>query len=100
MAWSTRIRARGSVRGTALSEGTFYLLNYSVHVEQRMRERGITEVDLRAMLAHARGLAPSHVAGRFVVEARHDGHDWAVVLEPDFDLECVAVVTVNNREEP
>lgn len=75
-------------------------LELSVHVEQRMLERGITEVDLRAMLEHARELAPSHVAGRFVVEARHDGHDWAVVLEPDFDLECVAVVTVYNREEP
>ena len=43
-------------------------LELSVHVEQRMLERGITEVDLRAMLEHARELAPSHVAGRFVAE--------------------------------
>ena len=47
----------------------------------------------------ARELAPSHVDGRFVAETRHEGQDWAVVLEPDFDLECVAVVTVYSREE-
>lgn len=74
-------------------------LECSVHVEQRMLERGITEVELRAMLERARELAPSHVAGRFVAKTRHSGQDWAVVLEPDFDLECVVVVTVYNREE-
>lgn len=33
-------------------------LELSVHVEQRMLERGITEVELRTMLEHARELAP------------------------------------------
>jgi len=52
------------------------------------------------MLEHARDLTPSHVEGRFVAETRHGGQDWAVVLEPDHDLHCIAVVTVYNREEP
>jgi hypothetical protein len=75
-------------------------LEFSVHVEQRMLERGITEVELRAMLESASELNPSHVEGRFVAETRHGGEGWAVVLEPDVERRCIAVVTVYNREEP
>lgn len=75
-------------------------IELSVHAEQRMLERGVTEIELRTMLERARSVGPSQVEGRFVVETRHQGSDWAVVLEPDFELECVVVVTVYNREEP
>src|SRR5258708_5020552 len=64
-----------------------------------MLERGLTEIELRVTLEHARSVGPSHVEGRFVVETQHQGSEWAIVLEPDFELECVAVVTVYNREE-
>ena len=75
-------------------------LELSVHAEQRMVERGVTEVELRAMFEQARAMRESHVEGRFVVETRHGNQDWEVVVEPDFDLECVAVVTVYNKEQP
>jgi hypothetical protein len=75
-------------------------LELSVHVELRMLERGVTEVELRTMFERARGLRESHVEGRFVVETRHEGSEWEVVVEPDFDLECIAVVTVYNTEDP
>jgi len=26
--------------------------------------------------------------------------DWEVVVEPDFDLECVAVVTAYSKQQP
>ena len=75
-------------------------LELSAHVEQRMEERGLTELELRAMLEQAVALREGRVEGRFIAEARHRGKLWVVVLEPDLDLECVAVVTVYNTEEP
>lgn len=75
-------------------------LELSAHVEQRMEERGVTEVELRRMLEQAVAVREGEVEGRFIAEARHGGKLWAVVLEPDVELECVAVVTVYNTEEP
>jgi hypothetical protein len=54
-----------------------------------MEERGLTELELRAMLEQAVALREGQVEGRFIAEARHRGKLWVVVLEPDFDLECV-----------
>jgi hypothetical protein len=75
-------------------------LELTTHADQRMAERGIREVDLRAMLETARQIRPSTTEGRFVVETSHDGRNWEVVVEPDEALECIAVVTVYAVEGP
>ena len=58
-----------------------------------MEDRGFDEVDLRRMLEHATGHAPDIVGGRFVIEARHAGHAWAVIVEPDAESQLLVVVT-------
>lgn len=68
------------------------------HAEQRMMERGVTEVALRAMLKWAQAIRRSEVEGRYVVEATHEGCAWEVVVEPDDELKCIVVVTVYARE--
>jgi len=73
-------------------------LAFTRHVEQRMTERGVTEVALRAMLKWAQAIRRSEVEGRYVVEATHQGREWEVVVEPDDELECIVVVTVYARE--
>ena len=74
-------------------------LELSAHVEQRMEERGVNEVELRAMLEQVVALREGQVEGRFIAEARHRGALWAMILEPDVELQCVVVVTVYNTEE-
>jgi hypothetical protein len=58
-----------------------------------MEDRGFNEVDLRRMLEHASGYTPDLIAGRFVIEARHAGQPWAVVVEPDEGRQLLVVVT-------
>jgi hypothetical protein len=58
-----------------------------------MVDRGFDEVDLRAMLARSRSFHRDVVDGRFVVDARHRGHPWEVIVEPDEDDEVLVVVT-------
>ena len=58
-----------------------------------MEDRGFNEVDLRRMLEHASGHTADIVEGRFVVEARHGGRGWAVIVEPDQESQLLVVVT-------
>ena len=58
-----------------------------------MEDRGFNEVDLRRMLEHASGCTPDIMTGRFVIEARHAGQSWAVVVEPDEKRQLLVVVT-------
>ena len=67
-------------------------------VRQEKPGRSRKEVALRAMLRWARSLRPSETEGRFVIEVSHDGRNWEVVVEPDDELECIAVVTVYATE--
>ena len=68
-------------------------LEFTSHLERRTEDRGFTEVDLRAMLEHAATLQFDVVPGRFVVDTRHRGRPWQVVVEPDARLRRVVVVT-------
>jgi hypothetical protein len=58
-----------------------------------MEDRGFDEVDLRRMLEHATGHTPDIVDGRFVIEVRHAGRAWAVIVEPDSESQLLVVVT-------
>jgi hypothetical protein len=58
-----------------------------------MEDRGFNEVDVRRMLEHASGYTPDIMVGRFVIEARHAGQSWAVVVEPDEKRQLLMVVT-------
>ncbi|HEX9816393.1 MAG TPA: DUF4258 domain-containing protein [Candidatus Thermoplasmatota archaeon] len=68
-------------------------LELTAHLLKRMEDRGFNEVDVRHMLEHASGHSPDIRAGRFVIEARHDGRSWAVIVEPDEERQLLVVVT-------
>jgi len=68
-------------------------LELTPHVEERMEERGLTEIDLRMMLVSPSSLVADHVPGRWVARCRRGTERWEVILEPDEDDEVVVVVT-------
>ena len=63
------------------------------HLLKRMEDRGFNEIDLRAMLEHARGYRPDIVEGRWVIEVRHNRHPWEVIVEPDSGFQVLVIVT-------
>ena len=63
------------------------------HLKERMVDRGFAEIDLREMLEHASGCRRDFVRGRWVIEARHRGRSWQVVVEPDYGSRQLTVIT-------
>ena len=68
-------------------------LELSAHLLKRMEDRGFNEVDLRRMLEHAAGHRADILEGRFVIEARHAGRQWDVIVEPDEIRQLLVVIT-------
>ncbi len=58
-----------------------------------MEDRRFNEVDLRTMLGGARAYRRDIVDGRWVIETRHQGHPWEVIVEPEVASELLVVVT-------
>jgi hypothetical protein len=59
-----------------------------------MGDRDFNELDLRQMLQHARAVRPDVVEGRWVIETRHGGRPWQVIVEPDEIEALLVVITV------
>ncbi len=68
-------------------------LELTPHLLKRMVDRQFSEADLRLMLENATGYRQNHEEGRFVVETRHEGRSWAVIVEPSPEDEVLIVVT-------
>ena len=58
-----------------------------------MEDRRFSEVDLRQMLERAQGWRQDVVEGRYVIETKHKRRAWEVIVEPDYDVELLVVVT-------
>ena len=69
-------------------------LTFTSHAELRMEQRGVTEVEVRAMLEGATWFEPSVVEGRFMIHTHRAQRPWIVILEPDADATLLVVVTV------
>jgi hypothetical protein len=69
-------------------------LSFTGHAELRMEQRGVTEVEVRAMLENATGLEPNVVEGRFMIHVRHKQSPWIVIVEPDAMAKLLVIVTV------
>ncbi len=69
-------------------------LSFRDHARQVMRERDVTEVDVREMLEDARDLYWASLAGRWVVLSRWRRRLWEVVVEPDAIDGVLVVITV------
>ena len=59
----------------------------------------VLAIDLRRMLEHAGGYHSDIVEGRFVVEARHAGQPWEVIVEPDDTSQLIVVITAYPVEQ-
>lgn len=68
-------------------------LSFTAHAELRMEQRGVREIDVRAMLERATRYEPSVVEGRFMIHALHERRPWIVIVEPDIDARLLVVVT-------
>ena len=68
-------------------------LELSAHLLKRMEDRAFDEVDLRRMLEHASGHHPDMLEGRFVIDVRHAGQPWEVIVEPDETRQLLVVIT-------
>jgi hypothetical protein len=69
-------------------------LSFTGHAELRMEQRGVTEVEVRAMLERATGSEASVVEGRFMIHTQRAQGPWVVIVEPDADAKLLVVVTV------
>ena len=65
----------------------------SAHLLKRMEDRAFNEVDLRRMLEHASGHRADILEGRFVIDVRHAGQPWEVIVEPDELRQLLVVIT-------
>jgi hypothetical protein len=68
-------------------------LEFTPHLERRMRQRKFTEVDLRRMLETASGYREDRTPGRWIIESRFEGADWEIVVEPDSEDKVLLVIT-------
>jgi hypothetical protein len=68
-------------------------LELTSHLERRMEERDLTELDLREVLEAATGFSPNIEVGRFVVFGSLRRRRWNVIVEPDFEDHLLVVVT-------
>ena len=73
--------------------------SFTPHAELRMESRGVTEVDVRAMLERAIGFEPSVVEGRFTIHVARNNRPWIVIVEPDIDASLLVVVTAYEVSE-
>jgi len=58
-----------------------------------MDDRRFTEIVLRRMLQRARGHREDVLDGRWVIETRHRGKVWEIIVEPDQERQLLVVVT-------
>ena len=68
-------------------------LELSPHLLKRMIDRQFAETDLRQMLEDATGFQPDHELGRWIIQTRHAGLPWEVVVEPIEGEQLLVVVT-------
>ena len=68
-------------------------LELTPHLMKRMVDRQFNEVDLRLMLDDAIGYHENEEEGRFVIQTKHEGREWEVIVEPAHDERALVVVT-------
>ena len=68
-------------------------LELTPHLLKRMVDRQFNEVDLRLMFEGASGYREENQEGRFLVETRHGGRAWAIIVEPSIDDRVLIIIT-------
>jgi hypothetical protein len=69
-------------------------LEFTSYTLRRMRQRGVSETDVRGMLETAAEIRPALESGRWVVACTHGSDPWKVVVELDAVRQIIVIVTV------
>lgn len=69
------------------------------YAERRVEERGLSELELRAMLERARKYRRGPVPGRWTIMVIHRRQPWKVIVEPDEAMQRGVVITVYPVED-
>ena len=75
-------------------------LELSPHLLKRMTDRRFGEAELRLMLEDASDYHEDCEPGRWVVETRHAGCAWEIIVEPVPDEKLLVVVTAYPLGQP
>jgi hypothetical protein len=62
-----------------------------------MEDRGADPFALRWMIHHCTACRRSRVPGRFVAKTTYRGVEWEIVLEPDYERECIVGLEVGKQ---
>jgi hypothetical protein len=65
-----------------------------------MDDRDFNEIELRRMLEYAGDYRQDILEGRFVIDVRHRGRPWEVIVEPDEKRQLLVVITAYPVEQP
>jgi hypothetical protein len=65
-----------------------------------MEDRAFNEVDLRRMLGHGSGHRTDILEGRFIIDVKHAGRPWEVIVQPDDVRKLLVVITAYPVEQP
>ncbi len=68
-------------------------LELSPHLFKRMLDRQLTETDVRLMPEEATGFHRDDVPNRWLMETRHGGRPWEIIVEPIPDEKVLVVIT-------
>ena len=58
-----------------------------------MSDRGFNEIDVRAMMQDATEVLPAATKGRWRVKTVLNNRPWVIVVEPDFAMRLLVVIT-------
>ncbi len=73
-------------------------LELSPHLLKRMTDRRFNEAEIRLMLEDATGYHANYEPDRWVVETRHAGRSWEIVVEPVPQEMVLVVVTAYSAD--
>jgi len=68
-------------------------LFFTPHAEKWITQRGLSTLQLRAMLERATRWEPDVIDGRFKIYVHYWRRPWIVIVEPDAELRALVVVT-------
>ncbi len=76
-----------------------WTLELTPHIEKRMVQRDLSEIDLRKMLYNARGFKKDKEQERWIIYSKIDSVNWEIIVEPDYDEKLLVAVTAYSIED-
>ncbi|MCG3181682.1 MAG: hypothetical protein BIFFINMI_04081 [Phycisphaerae bacterium] len=87
------------IRRAVMPDWWDWKLELIQHLSYRMTDRRFDEIAVRTMMEQKAGIRPDEdEPGRWIVDARWEGHDWEIVVEPDHQRRILVVVTAYKVE--